>query len=450
MRTPPRLHCPPRKAAPPSSQPRPRRSRAARFWAAVGIGATALYTARVLLNLFGPSLPYSLSACPGDSNEDPEFLRFLSTVTAAPIRHARIRHFVNGPAFYPAEIAAIRAARRSIEMEFYEWKKGGVSDAFLSALTEQARRGVQVRIVLDAIGSFTTRRSMFKKLIAAGGKMYWYHPLRWNTWQYANNRSHRKLIVIDGQIAFAGGAGIADHWLHATRQGPRWRDTMFRLEGDAVGSLLSTFSENWLESSGRILSSARPFAAADSHRGSPTLVVSSTPAGGGTTARILFQALIESARTSICITTPYFLPSDSARQALIRAARDRGVHVRILVAGPHIDHPAVRRVSRHSSRHLLRSGAEIFEYQPSMIHAKLMVVDHVWCVFGSTNFDHRSFALNDEVNVATLNRDLAAALQRDFDRDLADSRRLTLQMLVPRGLLGKVELAGGSLLERES
>lgn len=428
-----------------------RSRRAIRVMAGVGVAAVAIYGARVLINLFGPSLPYSMTHCPGNSTDSPEFLEFLGVVTNSEVRRARFRRFVNGPEFYPAELAAIRGAQRAIDMEYYEWAPGDVSHAFLDALTECARNGVAVRIVVDAIGSFRTPRSIFKRLRAAGGKMYWYHPLRWDTWQLANNRSHRKLMVVDGHTAFAGGAGVADHWMQATKKGgPRWRDTVFSIEGDAVPRLLSTFSENWLEASGEILSDPRQFGFQPSAEGSPALVVSSTPAGGGTTARVLFQSLIRSAKKSITITTPYFLPDRSARHALIEAVRDRDVRVRILTAGPHIDHPAIRRMSRHSSRDLLRAGAEILEYQPSMIHAKLLIVDDAWCVFGSTNFDHRSFALNDEINVATLNRELAADLVDDFERDLRLSRRLNLKMLKPWGLENALELAGGAILERES
>ncbi|HVC89702.1 MAG TPA: phospholipase D-like domain-containing protein, partial [Acidobacteriaceae bacterium] len=166
-------------------------------------------------------------------------------------------------------------------------------------------------------------------------------------------------------------------------------------------------------------------------------------------ARILFQALIKSAQKSITITTPYFLPDRSARHALEDASQ-RGVQVRVLVAGPHIDHPVVRRVSRHDSRHLLEAGAKIFEYQPSMIHAKTMVIDERWCVFGSTNFDHRSFALNDEVNVAAIDPELADTLIDQFREDLRESRPLTLEMLKSRRLVGNAELVAGTLLERES
>ncbi|MEO6829430.1 MAG: phosphatidylserine/phosphatidylglycerophosphate/cardiolipin synthase family protein [Acidobacteriaceae bacterium] len=427
-----------------------RSRRTTRALAAIGAGALVLYGARLLINLYGPALPYSMAECPGNSNESPEFLQFLSIVTNAALRHARFRPLVNGTEFYPAELAALAKAERSIDMEFYEWQEGRISNEFLQVLTERARNGVEVRIVVDALGSFKTRRSIFNELCAAGGKMYWYHPLRWDTWQLANNRTHRKLMIIDGETAFVGGAGIADHWMLPTRKGgPRWRDTVFSIDGDAVSGLLSTFSENWLETSGEILSSSKQFGFHPTPQGSPTLVVSSTPRSGGTTARILFQALIKSAKKSICITTPYFLPDHSARHALIEAAEKENISVRILVAGPHIDHPAVRQMSRHSSRHLLRAGAEIFEYQPSMIHAKLMVIDDAWCVFGSTNFDHRSFALNDEVNIATLDRELAASLQRTFEEDLRQSCRLTLKMVARGGLLDNAKLAMGAILERE-
>jgi cardiolipin synthase A/B len=421
-----------------------------RTLAVIGAGALALYGSRVLINFFGPPLPYSMKDRPGDSLESAEFLQFLSLVTDAEVRRSRIFPLTNGSAFYPEELRAIRSAQHTINLEFYEFLEGEVAGEIIQALTERARAGVEVRIVVDALGSFSTSKSIFRELEAAGGQMHWYHPLRWNTWQRANNRTHRKLLIVDGNTGFVGGAGIADHWLHATSKGPAWRDTVFCVEGEAVAGLISTFSENWLEASGEILSSGKQFAFDPLPEGAPALVVSSTPSGGGTHARILFQVLINSARKSITITTPYFLPDHSARHALIEAARRRGVRVRIMTAGPQIDHPTIRRLSRHSSRHLLQAGAEIFEYQPAMLHAKIMVIDDAWCIIGSTNFDHRSFALNDEVNVATLDRELAASLERQYDRDLEQSRPLTLQMLRDRTLLGKIDLAAGTVLENES
>jgi cardiolipin synthase len=254
---------------------------------------------------------------------------------------------------------------------------------------------------------------------------------------------------VDGETGFIGGAGIADHWLHATSV-PAWRDTVFCVEGEAVAGLISAFCENWLEASGEILSGSKQFAFRATPEGAESFVVSSTPHGGGTQARILFQALINSARNTIRITTPYFLPDRSARLALIRAIRMRGVAVQILTAGPLIDHPIIRRMTHHSVRHLLEAGAEIYEYGPSMIHAKLMTVDGLWNVVGSTNFDHRSFALNDEVNLAVLDRQLAATIEADFFDDLKQSRKLSLSALRRRMLLGKDESALDVILEKES
>ncbi len=408
---------------------------ATRTLAAVGVGAILVYGSRVLLDFFGPALPYSMgdSGCALDSEE---FLRFLSLVTDGTIRRSRLTRLKNGAEFYPAQIEAIRRAKHAINLEFYEFQQGEVSRAMLDALTERARAGVEVRLIVDALGSFTTPSTYFDPLRSAGGQMRWYHPLRWDTWQKANNRTHRKLLIVDGETGFIGGAGIADHWLHGTAKIPTWRDTVFCVEGDVVAGLTSTFSENWLESSGEILSGPAQFAFRALPDGAKAFVVSSTPHGGGTQARILFQALLKSARKSIRITTPYFLPDRSARHALIEAVQKRGVKVEILTAGPRIDHPTIRRLSRHSSRTLVRAGAEIYEYQPSMIHAKLMTVDGQWNVLGSTNFDHRSFALNDEVNLAVLDRGLAGVLDADFDDDLAHSQRLTLAMLQERTLLG--------------
>ena len=407
--------------------------------AVFGAGALAVYGSRLLLAFLGPVIPYSIRQNPGCSLDSEEFLQFLSIVTDGTVRRSRITRLKNGVQFYPAEIAAICGARRAINLEYYEFKEGQVSGEILEALIERAQAGVEVRMIVDAIGSMSTHSSYFDRLKAAGGQMRWYHPVRWNTWERVNNRTHRKLLLIDGTSGFIGGAGVADHWLHATAKGPGWRDTVFFVEGEAVCGMLSTFSENWLEASGEILSEQAQFGFEASREGARGFVVSSTPHGGGTQARILFQALIKSARETIRITTPYFLPDRSAREALIEAVQKRGVKVQILTAGPRIDHPIVRRLSRHSSRHLLRSGAEIYEYQPSMIHAKLMTVDGQWNVVGSTNFDHRSFALNDEVNLAVLDRELAGVIERDFFDDLKESRPLTLEMLKCRTLLGKVE-----------
>ena len=423
---------------------------ATRALATIGAAGLVLFGSRTLLNFFGPALPYSMPEQATFALDSPDFLQFLSLVTGGAVRHSRITRLKNGPSFYPEQLHAIRRARHAINLEFYEFQRGSVGDEFLAALVERAQAGVEVRVIVDALGSLSTPTSYFAPLQQAGGQMRWYHPVRWDTWQKANNRTHRKLIVIDGQTGFIGGAGVADRWLYASPRDPAWRDTFFCVEGEAVAGLISTFSENWLEASGEILSGAAQFAFRALPDGVPSFVVASTPHGGGTPARILFQALIKSARKTIRITTPYFLPDRSARQALTEAVKHRGVDVQIITAGPHIDHPTVRRLSRRSSRHLLEAGAAIYEYQPAMIHAKLMTIDGQWSVVGSTNFDHRSFALNDEVNLAVLDPELAATIEADFAEDLEQSLRLSPAMLRERTVFGTATAALDHVIKDES
>ena len=418
--------------------------------AAVGAGVVALYGAKVLINLFGPQPEFRIKEDLGAAIDSEEFIQFLSLVTDGTRRRSRVRRLRNGVEFYPEYLKVVRRAKHAINLEFYEFLEGEVSRELLLALTERAKAGVQVKVIVDALGSMATSNRYFDELRAAGGQMCWYHPLRWNTWQEMNQRTHRKLLIVDGETGFIGGAGVGDEWLIATAKEPVWRDTVFCVEGEAVAGLISAFCENWLEASGEILSGAKQFGFRAMPDGAESFVVASTPRGGGTQARILFQTLIKSARKTIRITTPYFLPDRSARQALIEAVQERGVSVQILTAGPHIDHKFIRTMSRHSSRHLLLGGAQIFEYQPAMIHAKLMTVDGQWNVVGSTNFDHRSFALNDEVNLAVLDKDLAQVIEQDFADDLEQSRPLTLQMLEDRTLSGKVEALLAPTVENES
>ena len=421
---------------------------ATRTLAAIGAGSMVFFGARFLIDFFGSAVPYSMPDKNPAALDSEEFIQFLSLVTDGTRRHSRITRLKDGIEFYPAYLEAIRRAKYAINLEFYEFKEGQVGSEILAALAERAAAGVEVRVVVDALGSFATRSAYFDGLRAAGGQMCWYHPLRWNTWPKTNNRTHRKLLIVDGETGFIGGAGIADHWLYETSV-PVWRDTVFCVEGEAVAGLISAFCENWLEASGEILSSSKQFGFRATPEGAESFVVSSTPHGGGTQARILFQALINSARKTIRITTPYFLPDRSARQALIEAIQ-RGVAVQILTAGPRIDHPTIRRLSHRSVRHLLEAEAEIFEYLPSMIHAKLMTVDGQWNVVGSTNFDHRSFALNDEVNLAVLDAQLAATIEEDFFDDITQSRQLSLSTLGPQTPLDQGAAVVDHVLEQES
>jgi cardiolipin synthase len=408
----------------------------------------------LFLAFFEPPLPYRICDPPSHAPDSPEFLRTLGALSGAQVHHrCRVEVFSNGEAYYPAELEAIRQARHSVNLEAYIFQKGEVTRRFLEALTERAAAGVKVNLVLDAVGSLATWESYFAGLRAAGGRVFFYHPIRWYNLPRINNRTHRELLVIDGRVAFLGGAGFADHWLlaHGPRKRKRrWRDTMFRVEGEAVLDLQSTFAENFLETAGEMLHEGSYFPAAGDAGDTVALVVRGTPgAGRSSRNRMLFQALIAAARKSIQITSPYFLPDRWARAELARAIRERGVEVTVITPGRHTDHLLTRVSSRRLYGVLLRAGARIYEYQRTMIHAKIMVVDGLWSVVGSSNFDSRSFGINDEVNLAACDPHLARRLAEDSAADLAESRRQTYRRWYRRPLFEKAYEWLGWLLERQ-
>lgn len=419
-----------------------------RAFAAFGAGALALHGWRLGLTLLGPAKRYRLdhSRLPEINSE--KFRDYLSIITDASVHpDTTVEALTNGAAFYRAELDAIRNARSTVNLEAYEFLEGAVTREFLDALTDRAAAGVEVRVIVDAIGSWGTRFRYFDALRAAGGCFSWYHPVRSKTWPYLNHRTHRKLLVVDGRAGFIGGAGFADHWLRHNAQGPPWRDTVLRIEGSAVATLNGVFAAHWMEVTHEILAGDGQFPFSPAEEGAPSLVVDSTPHSGATRARVLFQALIEAAKSTIHITTPYFVPDRSARRALESAAR-RGVALKILTAGPHNDHAMTHRLSRMLDHKFARCGAEVFEYQPSMIHAKLMTIDGVWTIAGSTNFDHRSFALNSEVNIAIYDRATASRIDQDFARDLERSRRLNLRR-DETGLANRIVEDASWVLRRE-
>jgi cardiolipin synthase A/B len=422
--------------------------RALRWFAVISMLAIISW---VLIDLFGPIPKYQLSPRPQAELNSPEFLREIEALADSRLEpHTHIEALPNGTNFYEAELAAIGTAQKSIDWEAYIFAKGEIARRVVDALTERARAGVQVNLVMDAVGSLSTPKNFFDGLRLAGGRVEWYHPLRWYNWPRANNRTHRELIVIDGKVGFLGGAGVADHWWHGIKKDAPWRDTMFRITGDAVRSLQSTFVENWLESSGQILVGEKYFSDAANADGATAMVVDSSPSQGGSTrARILYQTLIASSKKSLKITTPYFLPDESLRKELVRAIQERHVRVQILLPGKHSDHSMTRSSSRGTYGDLLRAGAEIYEYQPAMIHAKILIVDDLWCVVGSTNLDHRSFGWNDEVNLATMDPNLAAKLGASFQDDLAKSHRQTLEEWEHRSLWERGMEWLGWLIARE-
>lgn len=421
------------------------------FTAFIVLATAALVVQSLILflALFGPDIPYEVEEPPDFPIDSERFCSILATLSdAQPHPGNRIEVLTNGGCFYPAELEAIRGATSTINLEAYIFQRGEIARQFVEALAERARAGVRVKLILDYIGSFSTFTSYFRELIDAGGRVEWYHSLRPDLLPQINNRTHRELLIVDGRIGFIGGAGIADHWYRGSRRHAQWRDTVCRITGPVAVSVQSVFAENWLRVTGEILTGDEYFRPMETGAGSTAMVVASSPAAGSTRARILFQLLMACARKRIYITTPYFLPDRSARKAVRQAVRDRNVDVRILTPGRRSDHATTRNSSRRLYGPILKAGAKIYEYRPAMIHAKVMIVDDIWSVTGSTNFDYRSFQLNDEVNLAVREPLLAARLTEDFHRDLSQSEEITYEEWRKRARYRVFDWLG-SLIEKQ-
>jgi cardiolipin synthase len=415
------------------------------------IGILAVLT---FLVLFEPGLAYRIHA-PLPAPETDEFFRLLGAVVDEPaLEVVNYDVLTDGGAFYPEQLEAIRNARATVHLEAFIFHATPIGERFLTVLTERAAQGIRVRVVVDAVGSMLTPNRFFDRLRAAGGQVVWYHPFRWYTLKRLNNRTHRELLVIDGMTGFIGGAGIGTAWAEGMPGQRPWRDTVLRVDGPIAAALQTVFVENWLEATGEILADEVAFPARNRYQPPTTvgqklsLVVASTPsAGRATRARILFQMLVAAARTSIRINSPYFLPDRAMRRELLRATR-RGVQVILVVPGRHNNHPMARRASRRHYGELLAGGVAIHEYEPGMIHAKIMIVDALWSVIGSTNFDNRSFGLNDEVNLAVMDREMAARLAADFEHDLELSRNIDFTEWMRRPVTERLLALAGILIER--
>ena len=302
----------------------------------VGVIALIFLSAFLLSGIFGPTPKYEIANREQlPSNNSPEFLLLVESMVDAKVnRTGTLEVLKNGPAFYTAELDAIRNARRSVNLEAYIFQKSAIGTQYLEAMAERARSGVQVNVVLDAFGSAGATRAFFRPLLDAGGKVNWYNSPAWYRMTRLDNRTHRELLIVDGEVGFIGGAGIADQWFSGAHGQPRWRDTVVRVEGEAVPNLQATFAENWLAASGELLTGGAYFPEIACPHKTAAMVINSTPTvGGSTRARVLFQLLLASAKRSISITTPYFLPDKSLTRELCRAIEERGVKLRILVPG---------------------------------------------------------------------------------------------------------------------
>jgi cardiolipin synthase A/B len=362
----------------------------------------------------------------GVAADDPVFPDYVAALTGSGItRGDEYGILVNGVEIFPALLDAIRQARRRINFETYIYDTGTVADEFTTALAAAAARGVEVRLIVDAVGGSAMEREHVQRLQRAGVQIGTYNPVKWYSIEEINYRTHRKILVIDGDVAFTGGAGVADHWLGDADSPEHWRDTHLRVTGPAVTMLEAGFYENWAET-GHTSDARLDLRPAPPETRARSIVAWSSPSGGSNRVKLLYLLSLAGARRTLDLQSPYVVLDESTRWSLTEARR-RGVRVRLLVEGDLTDAKPVKYASRADYDALLAAGIEIYEFQPTMMHVKALVVDRVWSIVGSTNFDNRSLELNDEINVAIADADLALRLTEDFEVDLRRSRRLTLQ-----------------------
>ena len=358
---------------------------------------------------------------------DPQFVRAMSSLLGPPLVEGnRVETLLNGDQIFASMLEAIRAASRTVTFETYIYWSGDIGKKFAEALSDRAKNGVKVHVILDWVGSQKMDETSLDAMRKAGVEVELYHKPKWYTLHRLNNRTHRKLLVVDGRIGFTGGVGIADKWRGNAQDPEHWRDTHYRVEGPAVAQMQAAFMDNWTKVSGRILHTVDYFPPQKPAGREYAQVFQSSVEGGAESMHLMYLLSVAAATKTIHLSMAYFAPDEVTLQAL-RDALHRGVKIQIILPGPHSDAAFVQSASRATWGELLNLGAEIYEYQPTMYHCKVLVVDGLWTSVGSTNFDTRSFRLNDEANLNVYDRDIAARQIADFNNDLKRSRRVTYQ-----------------------
>lgn len=400
------------------------------FFLVVGVLATLGAIVTLFFTLGRRPNEMTATATPPVDSED--FLQAISGTVNAPLQEGGSAEALNnGVEFYPALLDAIGSARESVNFMAYIWEPGTVSDRIFDALIERARAGVPVRLMLDAIGGYRAPDDRIEELRAAGGQVEWFRRFRFGKIMRFHKRNHRRAIIIDGKVAFTGGAAVSDHWLGDADRPGRWRDTMYRLRGCVATNVQSAFTQLWASSSGEILVGPA-FYPRDSEavEGGEALSrhvnVISSPANESHPLRKVFWLSVRAARERIYLATPYFTPDENMRDVLAERARS-GVDVRVLAPGRHTDAPYVRWAAHSYYEEFLRAGVRIYEYEPTFLHAKLLVVDGRWAVIGSANLDVRSKELNQENILGILDEGFGAQLEETFTKDLEDAREVRLE-----------------------
>ena len=391
------------------------------FGAGLAVTTTTLL---LVLNLSLGNKPIDYRVSDVAAVSSPLFVRSISALLGPSVVGGnRVRALINGDEIFPAMLTAIRDAQRSITFETYIYWSGTIGQEFVDALAERARAGVAVHVLIDWWGAEDIERRYRGSMEAAGVQMRIYNPPRIGTLGRMNARTHRKLLVVDGRMGFTGGVGIADPWRGDAQDSEHWRDTHFLVEGPVVAQLQAAFMDNWTTADGRVLHGEAYFPPLVPIGDAEAQLFMSAAGGGSESTQLLYLMSIAASRRSIQLSMAYFVPDELAIKALV-SARQRGVRVQIILPGPNMDRNVVRRASRATWGPLLAAGVEIYEYQPTMYHAKVLIVDEVWTSVGSTNFDNRSFVINDEANLNVHDEGFARAQAAVFHADLAMSRRV--------------------------
>jgi cardiolipin synthase len=379
-----------------------------------------------------------------------EFLRAAEALTAAPISDGNdVDLLINGDRIFPGFVEAIEGAESTINLVTYVYWRGDIAHDIAGLLCRRARDGLEVNVLLDWVGTTKMERGLIAKMEEAGVCVARFRPLKPYAVRRLNNRTHRKLLIADGRLGLTGGVGIAEEWTGDAQDPDHWRDTHVRVRGPVVRQLQGAFLENWLEATGDVLVGPGYLPDLDPVAdGGPMQVVRSNAGVGDTNVEVLYFLAIESARRTLDLTAAYFSPRPAFIQALCDAA-DRGVHVRLLVPGEHIDKEFVRIAGRDAYEPLLECGIEVHEYGPTMLHAKTLCVDGVWSSVGSVNFDNRSFQLQDEATLCVQSTRFAGELTEQFERDLRVSERIDPGRWNGRPLHHKAAERALSLARRE-
>lgn len=392
--------------------------------AAVGAAAVGRWTYGWLVPERGAQRPDWLTA--PDHQAGDEFLDTLAAhLDSAVLEGNRVELLENGVEIFPAMLEAIEHAEASVNLLTYVYWTGDIAEQTADTLARAARRGVEVRVLLDAYGAQKMNARLVRMLEEARVRLAWFHPLRWYRLRQVNNRTHRKVLVVDGLVGFTGGVGIAEEWEGDARHPGEWRDDHFRVRGPAVRYLQGAFAEDWRDATGEVLLGACSFRPLEAVGPARVLPLVTSPGGRPSPIAFLYWLALRIASERVDIATPYFLPDDDLIASMGPAVR-RGVRVRLLVPGEHNDADLLRMASFARYEMILNQGVELYEYEPTMMHSKTVSIDGRWTIVGSANFDRRSFELNNEIVLVVDDPGFASCLDASFEADLARARRIDM------------------------